>query len=112
MRALFSPPIVAMQSTESKMLYAMKLGQDITYFSHVRVGVYITLKLGKQLKHMYRPKIDATRELAYLQRLVLAMPSAERQKLVAICLTLALTSRKCLEPNRTATVNRFTDCHI
>ena len=40
-----------------------------------------------------------------LQRSVLAIPSAERQRLVAICRTLALTSKKCLEPNRTATVN-------
>ena len=43
--------------------------------------------------------------MALLQRLVLAMPSVERQWLVAICLTLALTSGTYLEPHHTTTVN-------
>jgi hypothetical protein len=42
---------------KNKMLYAVKLGEDITYFSHYRVGVSLINKLKDRLK------IDATREV-------------------------------------------------
>ena len=47
------------------MLYMVKLGQDIAYFSHFRVGINF-LKRGKQLK-----QIDATERTLQKWRVIL-----------------------------------------